>query len=107
MGKSRLKSEPNEAVGGPDGEEGEVEWLEEELARVRNMLREQERETMKWRKKTERMGTLEAEKKKLERMLQEMSRSKEAEIEMLVSSLYELRNENVKIFQLLQEQQPL
>lgn len=44
---------------------------------------------------------MEAEKKKLEKIVLEVNRSKDSEIEMLVVSLHELRNENIKLFSLL------
>jgi len=36
-------------------------------------------------------------------MILDVSKSRDAEIEMLVVSLWELRNENVKIFEMLKE----
>lgn len=47
------------------------------------------------------MAQLEAEKKKLEKIVLEVNRSKDSEIELLVVSLYELRNENIKLFDMV------
>jgi hypothetical protein len=37
----------------------------------------------------------------LEKIVLEVNRSKDSEIELLVMSLYELRNENIKLFDML------
>lgn len=49
------------------------------------------------------MGQLEAEKKKMEKVVFEVNKSKDTEIEMLVISLYELKNENYRIFNMLKQ----
>lgn len=41
---------------------------------------------------------MEKENKRMERVVAEVNRSKDAEIELLVVSLNELREENIKIF---------
>jgi hypothetical protein len=51
------------------------------------------------------MNDLEREKKRFERMVGEVNRSKDAEIEMLVTSLYDLRDENIKMFDIIKQNQ--
>jgi len=41
----------------------------------------------------------------LEKIILEANRTKDSEIEMLVVSLYELRNENIELIEMLQLQQ--
>jgi hypothetical protein len=53
----------------------------------------------------ERTGVVEGEKKKLEKIILDVSKVKEAEIEMLLVSLYELRDENIRLHRQLAKEQ--
>ncbi len=63
-----------------------------------------ERDNLKLKKKLEKTQSLEGEKKKLEKIILDVSKTKDTEIEMLLVSLYDLRSENIKIHQLLSRQ---
>lgn len=64
-----------------------------------------ERENLKLKKKIEKSQGLEGEKKKLEKIILDVSKSKDAEIEMLLVSLYDLRTENIRIHEMLTSKQ--
>lgn len=66
-------------------------------------IKDFQKENLKNRKKLDKLEDLEKEKKRLERVVAELNKAKDAEIEFLVTSLYDLREENIKMFELLKE----
>ncbi len=66
-------------------------------------IKEFQKESLKNRKRLDKLEDLEKEKKRLERVVAELNKAKDAEIEFLVTSLYDLREENIKMFELLKE----
>lgn len=66
-------------------------------------IKEFQKESLKNRKRLDKLEDLEKEKKRLERVVAELNKAKDAEIELLVTSLYDLREENIKMFELLKE----
>jgi DNA repair exonuclease SbcCD ATPase subunit len=106
--KSRLRADPFPTnaplLPSPAPDNEEIDYLQEELDKVRNSYRELERDNLKLKKKLEKTQSLEGEKKKLEKIILDVSKTKDTEIEMLLVSLYDLRSENIKIHQLLSRQ---
>ena len=70
---------------------------------MRSRIKEFEKESIKSRKKFEKIAEMEKEKKRLERVIAEVNKNKDTEIEFLVTSLYDLRNENIRMFQILKQ----
>lgn len=77
--------------------------MEEELNKATLKIKDFQKENLKNRKKLDKLEDLEKEKKRLERVVAELNKAKDAEIEFLVTSLYDLREENIKMFELLKE----
>ena len=83
--KNRLKAEPfvQNAPLVPDitnmaADAEELDYLQEEVEKLRNNYRELQRENLKLKKKIEKSAAMEGEKKKLQKIILDVSKSKEA-----------------------------
>lgn len=80
--KTRLKSEPLASntpiipIQTTNADAEELDYLQEEVEKLRNNYRELDRENLKLKKKLEKTQVLEGEKKKLEKIILDVSKSK-------------------------------
>ena len=67
-----------------------MEELRSDLETVKKKLRESERENTRMKRAMEKVTTLEAEKKKLEKLILDVSNDRKEQVELLLSASYDL-----------------